>query len=177
MQIFLIAAQSVDGFITRHDIPGSGFSSPEDKTYFTRTLASCDCSVMGGETYRVSRDFILPRLTKARLRVVLTRRAGHYASEAQPGALEFTSQSAPEIVADLEKREYRRCALLGGSQIYGLFMEAGLVDELWLTIEPRLFGSGTPLLAKRIDSQLELMSNERLGTNTLLLKYSVLKNP
>ena len=53
MQLVLIAAQSLDGFITRHDEPGTAFTSPADQTHFRTVLQNFDCSVMGAETYRV----------------------------------------------------------------------------------------------------------------------------
>ena len=57
--------------------------------------------------------------------------------------------------------------------MHSLFFEAGLVDEVWLTVEPVLFGGGTPLLARRADLRLELQTTEKLGAQALLLKYRV----
>jgi riboflavin biosynthesis pyrimidine reductase len=49
-----------------------------------------------------------------------------------------------------------------------------LVHELWLTIEPLLFGRGVPLLAEQTDTRLRLLANEALSSDTRLLKYEVL---
>jgi riboflavin biosynthesis pyrimidine reductase len=55
-----------------------------------------------------------------------------------------------------------------------LFFAAGLVDEIWLTVEPILFGGGTPLLVARVDVRLELLASEKLNAaGTLLLRYRV----
>lgn len=173
MEIILVAAQSADGFITRHDEPGSGFTSAADKAYFQRTLAMFDVSIMGSVTYTVARSAILGRLTPARLRIVLTRNPGSHAADAAPGLLEFTDEDPPELVARLREAGHRRCALLGGARIHSSFLAAGLVDELWLTLEPRLFGGGVPLLRSAIDFRMKLLNHERLdGSDTLLLKYS-----
>ncbi len=171
MRIVLIAAQSIDGFITRHGEPGAGFTSPEDKAHFRAALAEFDACLFGAETYRVSRTFIRAQFPGNPLRIVLTRSPARFAAEAVLGGLEFTSAPPTEIVDDLRRRGRTRCALLGGSQVHSLFIEAGLVDELWLTVEPLLFGSGTPLLAARADARLELDSADHLGPHTLLLKY------
>jgi riboflavin biosynthesis pyrimidine reductase len=57
-----------------------------------------------------------------------------------------------------------------------LFLAAGLVDEIWLTVEPLLFGGGTPLLAARVDVRLELLASEKLNAaGTLLLRYRVVR--
>ncbi len=173
MRIVLIAAQSLDGFITRHGEPGTAFTSPEDKAYFRAAVAGFEVGVIGGETYRVSRDFIRTSLPGRLLRVVLTRSPARYAADARPGVLEFTNAPPAELVAGLRARGFQHCALLGGSHVHSLFLEAGLGDEVWLTIEPALFGGGTPLLARRADVRLALLAVEKLGPATLLLKYQV----
>jgi len=173
MRTVLIAAQSVDGFITRHDEPGTAFTSPEDKAYFHAALGSFEVGIFGGETYRVSRAVIRANQPCLRLRVVLTRSPERFAADAVPGALEFTRAEPPALVAGLAARGFQHCALLGGSHVHSQFFAARLVDEVWLTIEPALFGGGTPLLAQRGDVRLDLLAVEKLAANTLLLKYRV----
>jgi dihydrofolate reductase len=172
MRVTLIAAQSVDGYITRHDEPGTAFTSAADQHYFREALRSFDCSIMGGETYRVSRDQWGSQLSSERCRVVLTRDPGRYAAESRPGKLEFSKEPPAELVQRLRDAGHQACALLGGAQIHHLFLEAGLVDELWLTLEPRLFGTGTRLVGRAVDLHLQLESVERLDhSSTLLAKY------
>ena len=175
MRIVLIAAQSLDGFITRHDEPGTAFTSPEDKAHFRAALAGFDACLFGAETYRVSRVFIRAQFPAHPLRIVLTRAPARFAADAAPGELEFTSAAPAAVADDLRARGIRQCALLGGSHAHSLFLEAGLVDEIWLTVEPLLFGGGTPLLARRASLRLELQSVERLGEHPLLLKYRVVR--
>jgi len=175
MRLTLIAAQSLDGFITRHDTPGSNFASAEDRRFFREALRSFDCCVMGAVTYRTARDTIRASLMPDRLRVVITRSPEKYASDVISGKLEFACTPPAQLVADLRQRGCQYCAILGGSQIHSLFLEAGLIDELWLTIEPQLFGEGTPLLARRAAAKLTLLSSQNLAPNTLLLKYRVEK--
>jgi dihydrofolate reductase len=175
MRLTLIAAQSLDGFITRHDKPGSDFASAEDRAFFRKALHDFDCCVMGGETYRTAREAIRATLMPERLRVVVTRTPSAFTNDTVPGKLEFTDMQPAQLVASLSQRDLQRCAILGGAQIHSLFLEAGLVDELWLTIEPLLFGGGTSLLARRTSAQLSLLSSENLAPSTLLLKYRVVK--
>jgi dihydrofolate reductase len=85
MHLVLIAAQSLDGFITKHAEPGTAFTSPEDKAYFRKIVAGFDVCLFGGETYRVSRDFIRDRLPGAALRVVMTRSPERYAADGIAG--------------------------------------------------------------------------------------------
>ena len=175
MRLTLIVAQSLDGFITRHDTPGSDFASAEDRTFFRAALRDFDCCVMGGETYRTARETIRTGLMPQRLRLVLTRTPAAFANDSVPGKIEFTDKTPNQLVTELRQQGLHHCAILGGAQIHSLFLEAGLVDELWLTIEPLLFGNGTPLLARRTSVQLTLLSSENLAPSTLLLKYRVAK--
>ena len=175
MRIVLIAAQSLDGFITRHACPGTAFTSPEDKVHFHSAVRGFDVGVLGGNTYRVSRDAIRAGSSGHNLRVVMTRSPDRSTPEAIPGILEFTALAPAELAHSLRDRGFRQCALLGGSQIHSLFLAAGLVDEIWLTVEPLLFGTGTPLLAHPADIRLELLTLEKLGAASLLVKYRVVR--
>ena len=175
MRLTLIAAQSLDGFITRHDKPGSDFASEGDRVFFREALRGFDCCVMGAETYRVSRDTIRGTLMPNRLRLVLTRQPALFVDDAIAGKLEFVDTPPAQLAGDLSERGFQRCAILGGAQIHTAFFGAGLVDEVWLTVEPLIFGGGTPLLAGPASVTLTLLSSEKLAASTLLLKYRVEK--
>ena len=172
MRLLLLAAQSVDGFITRHDQPGSGFASAEDQTHLQRTLAACDCSIMGATSYREVRDQVRANAAVPRLRVVMTRSPDAFTADAIPDRLEFTAATPAAVAESLRQRGFQQCVLLGGAQIYTLFLEAGLVDELWLTVEPRLFGQGIKLINRPAEHRLRLLATEHLSPDTLLLKYA-----
>ncbi|WP_152032878.1 dihydrofolate reductase family protein [Ereboglobus luteus] len=174
LRVILIAAQSLDGRITFHDVKGATFASAADRQYFREVLRGFDCSVMGGETFRVSEKAIRGRKDDGRLQIIMTRRSG--ATDpwgSVSGVLEFSRESPEKIIAGLKARGKKRCALLGGGQIYGAFLAAGVVDEVWLTVEPRIFGAGVPLTTQAVDVKLALLDCERLSSDTLLLKYKV----
>ena len=175
MRVTLIAVQSLDGLITRHNEPGAGFASAADQTHFRAALRGFDCGVMGRATFEQAWGGGMPPPSPARRRVVLTRAPEKFTSIAMPGVLEFTAAPPAEIVLRLRAEGCRACALLGGAQAHSLFLAAGLVDEIWLTIEARLFGGGTPLLAAPADVHLRLLAHEPLGEDGLLLKYAVKK--
>jgi dihydrofolate reductase len=177
MEVCLIAAASLDGFITRHTVPGTAFTSPADKAHFAATLAGYDASIMGAETYRVAREVIRSRLTSRRLRQVLTRSPRRWDADAVPGQLEFTDEAPDVLVSRLRAAGFRRCALLGGAQIHSLFFEHGLIDRVEVSVEPRLFGGGTGILRAPADVRLELESLERLAdSDTVVLRYRVARS-
>ena len=69
----------------------------------------------------------------------------------------------------------KHCALLGGGEINGLFLSAGVVDELWVTLEPCLLGAGQPLVAGQVRVALQLKETRPLGRDVLLMKYAVVR--
>jgi dihydrofolate reductase len=71
---------------------------------------------------------------------------------------------------------FAEVALIGGSNINTFFAKENLIDELWITIEPIIFGKGLNLFTQEIRMDLEILSIENLNKNTLLLKYKVMRN-
>lgn len=171
MKTTLIAAVSLDGFITRHDETGSSFTSTEDKRFFNNAVQEFDCLIFGGENYRVSSNWIRNRLKPEQLKVVLTRNPNAWEAEAISGELEFTNSEIPDLIQQLQSRGFRKVCILGGGQIYGKFLQADAVDEIWLTLEPLLFGTGVKLAAQSLDLRADLLSVDKLNDSTLLLKY------
>jgi dihydrofolate reductase len=51
-------------------------------------------------------------------------------------------------------------------------MNAGVVDELILVVEPVLFGKGLPLLHQDLERRLVLLDVQRVNPNTVQLHYS-----
>ena len=172
MPVVAVAAMSLDGKITFHDHPGNAFTSAADKKHFFEVLRRFDCSILGRTTFEASKDFILASLTEKRLRVVYTRTPEAYAELAVPGQLEFSSELPSELLKSLESRGYTHCVHLGGSDTYAAFQEADCIDSWWVTLEPRIFGTGRPLCSGTHDVSLRLESFERLpDSHTLLLQY------
>jgi len=169
--VTLIAAQSIDGRITRGEEPGVGFCSPEDQEHFFASLRKFDCQIMGRLSYEMSRKRIRKFDAAGRLRKVLTRNPEKWVGEERPGRVEFTRAEPAALLVELAERGTRACALLGGSQIYSAFLEADLVDEAWITVEPQLFGSGKPLVGRPVDLAWGLEGLRRLNAHALLLRY------
>ena len=169
----LVAVVSLDGCLTRHHDDGAGWASDADKQHFASALAAADVYLMGSATYSAARDDIRRRLDSGHRRVIITRTPQKYADDAVPGQLEFTSESPTEILDRMRADGHGRCAVLGGGEIYNLFLAADAVDELQLTVEPRLFGAGKRLAgtSTAIDPALRLGQVEHLSDDTLLLTY------
>lgn len=172
MQLILIAAISLDGRITPPGEAGPGFASPEDNRWFRGVLQHFTCSVLGRATFAHLEHEGIPTVEPGRLRLVMTRDPDKYAQDTVPDELEFTSAAPRDILAELQRRGHQRCALLGGGKIYQLFLDAGLVDALWLTLEPVILGGGTPLADGTVrGGRFELAEQRALSRDTILLNY------
>jgi dihydrofolate reductase len=171
MKIIAIAVVSVDGYITKHDLPGVGFASEADQTFFKTSLQAFDCNVIGAKTFEASQAQILRGLRPNRLRIVITHNPSQYAHYAQPGVLEFHATNPRDTIQYLIQQGKQHCAILGGSQIYTEYFLAGLIDELWLTVEPRLFGHGKKLIEGDLDLEFQIAEVRNLSEHVLLIKY------
>lgn len=167
VRVIAVAAMTADGHIARHAREGVDWSSREDKRMFVQTTRRAGVIVMGSRTYDV-----LPGPLAGRLVVVLTRHPEDRV--AISGAVEFTSAAPTDVIADLAGRGYSEVVVGGGASVYSAFLEAGLVDELWLTIEPLLFGGGPSLVNRELPgARLRLLEMTQLAENTVQLKYRV----
>jgi dihydrofolate reductase len=93
----------------------------------------------------------------------------------QGSDLIFTSQTPKEIINELPAQGFDSVALIGGSVVNTLFMKENLIDEVHITIVPRLFGKGLSLFNEILDTQLELIDIQKIDQGHVLLKYRVKK--
>jgi dihydrofolate reductase len=171
MTLSLIAVASVNSLITRNDESGTGFASKADETWFRQKLRESDLVLMGGATYRAARNTVRENARIGPPRWVFTRHRERCAGEGIPGCLEFRGLDRDTLIADIEKNGYEAIALVGGPALSGWFVDHGLVDDLYLTLEPYLFSSGTPLVTLATNTDLNLQSVSQLSEQTLLLHY------
>lgn len=56
------------------------------------------------------------------------------------------------------------------------FIAAGLIDEIFLDVEPHLFGKGIKLFeGKNFEAKLKLLGVKKISKNEVQLHYKVLK--
>jgi dihydrofolate reductase len=168
MKIILMAAVTIDGKIARHESHFVDWSSREDKKLFYSTSKRAGVIIVGHNTYRT-----FPSPLPGRLHVVLTTNV--HGKESIPGEVEYTSDTPEQIVASLEARGYTEAVLTGGAQINALFLKADLVNEIWMTVEPLIFGLGVDLFrGVAFERRAELLHVETLNDGgSVLLKYGL----
>jgi len=174
----LIVATSKDGFISPADgveLPSTKWTSKEDYQFFSEKTQEIGVMIMGRATYdTIGRP--LPR----RLIVVLTRDSEKQAEAARqklkmdylPNNLRFTSKSPKEVLQALVTEGYQQVALCGGASLYQLFIEEGLVDEMFITIEPIEFEDGIKLFKdNKIFDSFQLAKEEFLNQQGTQLQH------
>ena len=175
MKIILAMVLSVDGKSTKHDLPDQSWASSEDQKHLSKLIAENNLILMGGKTYELAKSHIKP--SEGKLRIVVTRDPEKFSSDSIEGQLEFVNGSIRDIVGDLGDRGYKQMLLLSGENLNMELFEEGLVDEIYLTVEPKIFGAGKGMIAEsELDINLELMEMEKLNEQgTILLRYKVVK--
>src|SRR3990167_3226759 len=161
MKSFIIAALSADGYIAKNEKHPAFWTSKEDKKRFVELTKRAGVVIMGSNTYST-----LPRALKERTNIVYSR------SKSFEGA-ETTQKSPVDLLSDLESCGFKEAAICGGASIYTMFMQARVVDRLYLTIEPILFGKGIRLFDEDMHFHLKLESSGQAENGALLLEYSV----
>jgi dihydrofolate reductase len=180
MKIILINASSIDGKITKgikNDM--YEWSSPEDFANFKKVRSQNNLIVMGSGTFDSIKDNERVELKpeKERLRIILTKKPKNYSKDYIPREMEFSDESPKELIKRLEKAGYKQMLLVSGNKVATSFFKENLIDELWLTIEPRIFGIGEPLIqAEEFDIKLRLLEIKKLNPHgSLFLRYKIIK--
>jgi len=164
MKVAVICKISLDGYINK---PGGGkldWGSRADIEFFAAETKKASVVIMGQTTFDT-----LPAPLPDRLNVVVTR-------EVKPNTenVHYTSDSPKKILAQLEKEGHNYVTVTGGSIINGLFMNAGVVTDLYITITPHVFRGGIPLFTDvQNEFKLELVESKSLGEGDILNHYQV----
>lgn len=168
MRCIAIAAVTIDGKIALDAGHFSDWTSAEDKDFLHKMLDESGVVVVGNNTYKTA----IEPLSKRNC-IVFT--ASVRTSEHKSDVLTYCNPESSDCLPLMEK--YEKVAVLGGTQTYTYFLENDLLDEIYLTIEPLVFGRGLNLFesSKNIDAHFRLESTKPLNEKgTLLLHYTKL---
>ena len=135
----MIMVMTVDGVIAKTDKQDTfGWNSKEDRKHFRETSIEIGAVIEGSNTYQA----VDQKALKERQNFVVTRNPDKFKPNEN---VEFVSGTAEEILEYVADQGIEHVALIGGAAINGMFLKAGLVDELLLTVEPKMFGEGLNL--------------------------------
>lgn len=175
MKITLAMVLSVDGKSTKGNHPDQSWASEEDQKHLQKLISENNLIILGGQTYALAKSHIKP--AEGKLRIVLTHDPEKYSGDLISGQLEFINMDVMDLIKNLEERGFEQALLLSGESLNKEFFEENLISEIYLTVEPKIFGSGKGVLKESdLDIDLKLLSFEKLNEQgTLLLHYQVVK--
>jgi dihydrofolate reductase len=164
MRVLLIAAISLDGFIARSSHELVDWSSKEDKKLFVELTREAGVLVMGGITYRT-----IGRPLPHRRNIVYS----HQLIDQE--GVETTQEQPAALIARLEVEGYTALAVCGGQSVYDMFLRAGVVTDMYITVEPLIFGTGISLCNDELNLHASLKEQRKLNDNTLMMHYEVIR--
>ncbi len=166
MKVIMMMAITLDGLIAKDKNQLANWTSPEDKKKFVEVSNDCGVILMGENTFKT-----FPAPLKNRLNVVFTENPDQ---ELIPG-VKWVSGDLKDVLKELENMGYQKALLGGGSYLNSLFLNENLIDEIMLTIEPKIFGDGLNLFNIDKEIDLKLINCEKLNENTIFVHYQVIK--
>ena len=153
-------ANSLDNFIARPDGAVDWLVWDDEVAAISKKfLKTIDTVVMGRKTYDVTvsqgsgsypgvKNYVFSRTLK----------------QPRSKKVEVVSEDAVEFIRRLKRESGKGICVMGGGELARSLLNARLVDQIGLNIQPVLLGSGTPLFYE-MDQQLDLE----------LLEYRTLK--
>lgn len=170
-------ASSLDGFIAdeKDDLSWllqfEGVDEADDANPYEQFISGVGALAMGATTYEwIQRHFDGPWPYEQRPTWVFT----HRELEPMDGAvLRFTSDDVATVHQRmLAESDGTNIWVVGGGDLAGQFMDADLLDELWLTVTPVTLGAGAPLLPRRRTAPMTLLSATPAPNGTFVhLRY------
>ena len=167
MKVSIICAISLDGYLNPTLEMSPTWTSAVDKKSFAEKTRASGVMIMGNNTFKYSfHDKPLP----GRWSVVVTHNTNRSTDNVW-----FTADKPQDILKHIKQKGYDDISIVGGGIINSLFINAGLVTDLYITISSQIFGHGVPLFANLTNTpQLQLVTSSPLGPGEVLNHYKVI---
>lgn len=172
MKVILYMGVSINGYIAKSD-GNSEWTSDEDLEGFFDNSRRSGNIIMGKNTFHAANNYGYFPFPEA-VNVVVTHEK---LENIWDDNVIFTDKSPKEVLAMLEEKGFASAFLAGGGLLNSSFAKEKLIDEIYLDIEPLLFGKGVSVFAPTTDFEFELKLLEvnKLNDDTVQLHYAVIK--
>lgn len=173
-QIRVFIACSLDGFIAGpgHDLSWLPQPEPGGEDYgFAQFMGETGAMLMGRATYDVVEGFEGEWFYGDMPIFVVTSRP----LEPKMPTVQAISGAPVDLVAQVQEQIGDAGIYVDGGTLIRSLLDAGLVDQLIVTIVPVILGAGSPLFAGAVRRhELELLHAQAYETGLVQLRYDVL---
>jgi dihydrofolate reductase len=169
MKTILYLGQTINGYIA--DKKDSTPWSKEEFAAFHSTITKAKNIMVGRKTYEIMRKYGEFKKCGNPFTVIITK------SQKFKPADKLAIASAPShALKILKSKGFEVAFMSGGSTVATSFMKEGLIDEIWIDIEPLIFGKGIPIFQEsKLNIKLRMIKTTKISKNTIQLRYKVLK--
>ena len=146
------------------------FVSKNSWESYQRAVNFADCIIIGRRTYELMPE---SEFNQRKKYIVIT----HQKDLPRKTEKVVLSNNSPSVlIENLAKEKVKNVLISGGSQINSLFMKAGLIDEIYLDIEPIILGKGIKLFTEaEFEKKLQLIGIKKLSKDEVQLHYRLKK--
>jgi len=171
MKKVLYMAITLNGIIAKDD-DSADFLTPTEAESYVSNVCEAGALIVGRRTYEVlSEQPEFQKFIEKGIKIVAVSKGNTLKLKDPSHRIAKSPQEAVELLSDLD-----RVIIAGGGKLDASFMEAGLIDEIYLDIEPALVGQGIPLFnGEDFDVSLKFLGHKMLSDNEIQLHYEVMK--
>lgn len=169
MKVILYLSITANGMIA-NERDEVDFVSKNSWKGYQKAVDWADCIIIGRKTYE-----LMPgsEFNQRKKYIVITHQKD---LPRKTEKVVFSNNPPSVLIENLAKEKVKQVLISGGSQINSLFMKAGLIDEIYLDIEPIILGKGIKLFADaEFEAKLKLIGIKKLSKDEVQLHYKVKK--
>ncbi len=170
MKVILYMTTTINGLIAKHD-DSADFITPAESASYVAAVKGAGALIIGRRTYEIlSTQPEFQEFLKAGIKIVAVSH----------GDVELKDPShsiahSPEEAVDMLK-DFKEVIVAGGGKLDASFLDANLIDEVYLDIEPAVVSEGIPLFnGSKTDKGLKFLGSKMFGENEIQLHYEVVK--
>lgn len=170
MKVIMYPAITLDGFIADENGLCADWIEEADDAMYQEAMRKCGADISGSTTYEQYPSDYAAR--SGIMSFVCTTKTTHQDTD----KIKFVSGTPAEILKRVEGYGFSEVILSGGGEINGQFADAGLVDEIIISIYALTLGSGIPLFGSyKPKLKLELLETSTGNEGIVVNQYRVVK--
>ena len=162
-------ATSLNGYIAKKNNE-TPWSESEWKSY-SKIVKSIGNIIIRWNTYKIMKESDEFNSINNPLTIILT-------NQKLPPKNNFIFVNSPTKALDiLKEKGFKKVLISGGKKLNTSFLKKNLIDEIYIDVEPFIFGKGIKLFSEvAIYKNLELLETKLLSKNSIQLHYKVSKD-